>query len=81
MKKIWNWIVMSSADPTKYALTVKGAIVFAIPFIVQFSGIASEAELNQFADNVMVIVQSLLLAIGGVLSVIGFIRKVYLSLK
>jgi len=76
MKKIWDWFVKSSADPSKTALTVKGIIVLAIPLIVQMSGVLNEAELNQFADNVAIFVQALLMAAGAVMSFVGFVRKV-----
>lgn len=38
LKKAWNWLVISSEDPQKVALTAKGILTGVIPLILLISG-------------------------------------------
>ena len=89
MKKIFQWITLSSADPKKYSLSVKMALLAAVPYILGIVSascgiglvcIGLDAEgLNQFiqvSENIVLLVLSLVSAVG---FVYGFLRKLYLS--
>ena len=87
MKKFFNWLWRSSADPKKVSLTVRAAGIAAIPVILRIASTACryglvclgvDAEgLNKVVDAVESIVYGGLLAIGSFGVVYGFIRKLY----
>lgn len=91
MNNIWNWIVVSSADPSKTSLTVKAAGVLAIPYVLNSVKIAcgvglvcigvDSASLNGLVDASAGIVEAALSLIGGIAFVYGFARKVALSIS
>ena len=85
LQKIWKWIVLSSADPKKSSLTIKMAIVVAIPWILKITGVtcglglfcveADENSLNQLAEGVANIAFGVL----NIAGVYGLARKIVLS--
>lgn len=80
---ILNWIIKSSADPTKTSLTLKAGIPFVIIAVGWFGYVSPELSplLN---DLINAVVNALALATAlatGVYSVYGLARKIYLSLK
>jgi hypothetical protein len=74
MKKIINWLVVSSANPEKVSLTVRGAIVGIIPLIIMTftmldrMGIIhiswTEADLIYLAESIGFIISSVLITVG-----------------
>jgi hypothetical protein len=62
LKDFWYWLVMSSANPQKIALTVRAGV----PLLVLL-GVGTQVELDLFADNII----NLILAWGAVVATIG----------
>lgn len=80
---IWNWIVVSSADPTQVALTVKGLIV-GIPAIalqiLPLLGFHPGFDLNSLGDGAYSVVLTFFTLVGGGMAFFGAVRKFYLLL-
>ena len=74
LTKAWNWLVKSSADPTKLAVTVKGGV----PLIVSVALLLG-VELPQ--DSLAEALTSLVMATSGIITAAGLIRKVVLSVR
>lgn len=75
-KSIWNWVVVSSADPKKLALTVKAGLPFLVSLFLLFGYHVDASALGEFVDaavNVAVLVVAL---VSGLATVYGAGRKV-----
>lgn len=85
MKKIWNWLVVSSVDPTKTALTVKGVLTAIVPLLVLFSGafnVETDAStIKNIIDVIGTITMQGLTLVGTTMSLYGIIRKIDLSVR
>ena len=86
IKKIWSWLVVSSADPTKMSLTVKAflagiatLITYAVGLGVVHIGFAPDV-LNQFIDASVQVVQAFFAFISAVAFAIGLARKIFNTL-
>lgn len=79
-KNFINWLIVSSENPSQLALTVKGAIIFAIPTIVGFFGLfhleLGGGDLTNLANSIGVIVESALTLVGAAIFVYGLARKI-----
>jgi hypothetical protein len=85
--EIIKWLVTSSANPTKYSATIKGAGYMAVAYIISLLGItcashvlcvaADGDSLKTAVDNVATILQGVLLVVGGINFIAGFVRKLY----
>lgn len=77
VKKVWNWLVYSSADPTKISLTLKGAIPFLVIFL-GWKGV-DQAVVQQFANegvDLTVNIIILIVQLGTALTAfVGLVRK------
>ena len=84
LKKIWNWFVVSSADPSKVSLTVKGVLVGIIPILVSILpifGLKLDATtLGDVAGSIESIINAVLTIVALALGIVGFVRKVYNTL-
>ena len=81
--KFTNWLVQSSSDPEKVSMMVKGILVGIIPFLMQFLpliGIKLSPDLVNIPDFVYGVVFYGLTAIGAVIAVMGFLRKIWNTL-
>jgi len=71
-----EWFLSSSANRDKLALTVKGLIVFITPMVIELIRSRGfeiqESDLNQF---LLLSTQT----VGLVATLIGFVRKIYLT--
>ena len=84
LKKIWDWIYLSSVNANKISLTVKAFLYGLIPGIIFFSGLMKmqigSAQLTQIIDT---IAQSIVL-FGGLITSLAFLygslRKIILTL-
>lgn len=79
--KFLNWIVLSSADPAKLSLTVKGLLTMAVPFIITIAGLTNihvpdEKGMTLIIDGIATAVQIILGIIGLAATLIGVIRKI-----
>ena len=79
MKKIVNWIVFSSSDPNKVALTVKGALTACVPLVIAIFGVVFNIQVDQVA--LLEAVSQASVVLGASLALIGAIRKVYITAK
>ena len=86
LKAIGNWILKSSADPTKVSLTVKSSIVAVAAYASVASGLFGLPNLTP--DAVKDIAESAGLFVGNALLVVSLIsgafgagRKVFVSVK
>ncbi len=79
MKNILNWIVKSSADPTKTSLTLKMGIPFVIIVVGWFGYGSSELEplLSELINTIANVLAMIGLVISGAYSIFGFGRKIY----
>jgi hypothetical protein len=84
LKRIYNWIVVSSADPTKVSLTIKSVGLAIIPYLMIVLDLAhaniGSADLNAFFDTTSIIVQSSLTLFASVGFLFGLFRKIYNTL-
>lgn len=85
MKKIINWLVISSADPEKLSLTVKGFLVGIIPivsFVLHFSKInLGDETLTSLIDSIVVLIQAALGIVAGIVFVVGLVRKIVATIQ
>ncbi len=84
--KAWEWLVFSSQDPNKVALTVKGAILAAIPVSLWISGSLHFTEVSSngvttIAGDTGELVGNLLGIVGTAITAWGLIRKIKTTLQ
>lgn len=83
LDKAFSWLLASSADPTAVSLTVKGVLVGVVPFLMAALGFAhvdfGVDQANQIVNAIVTITQSLLTVVAAAMTVVGLVRKVYLS--
>lgn len=80
------WLLQSSKDPQKLALTVRALLVGAIPtalmVISSLCGFGliclsiTNEDLNQLAENLGTILEGFLYVVSGIMFVWGFFRKI-----
>lgn len=85
LNRIWAWLLLSSSDPNKVSLTIKGALVGLLTAITMVAGVAniqlpSEA-LTQSVDGIIAFVQTSLLWVSSAVTAWGAIRKVWTSIS
>ena len=85
IKKIWNWLVVSSANPQKISLTVKGVIISLIPILLTLSGIAHLSITSDGITNIASLIANLIdvsfTIIASISIVYGIIRKIITGLE
>lgn len=83
MKKFLHWLVLSSQDPQKLSLTLKGILVMYSPVIVFTLGVLKlpldQSALSQIIDAAVFVVQSVLVLVGASVALVGIVQKVVLS--
>ena len=78
MTKLMGWLIQSSADPDKVALTVKGILTGFIPLIFMVLQIVGHPLPNATLDDLIVKVSAV---VSVVLTLVGLVRKIYLTFK
>lgn len=85
MKKIVNWVVLSSKDPNKFSLTVKGVLGGAVTLLTIFLGTQNielpSEMLTAVVEAVVVAMQAFFALVSAVAVVWGAIRKILLTIK
>ncbi len=80
---IWDWLVYSSANPSKYSLFLKGTLVTIATYatvLAGFAHISVPSELiTQIIDGIVAVVQNLLMLVAVISATVGAIRKVILT--
>lgn len=83
IKKIFNWIWYSSADPERVSLTVKSFLLGLVPVLLYFAGLGhvsvSQDELVQVFNSIAIVVQSALGIVAALGFVIGLVRKIFVN--
>ncbi len=89
MKKVFQWIVYSSADPRKISLTVRAALLGVVPMLLNAVSVACgfglvclgvDADgLNTVAEAVSNLVFWGFSIVSGVMFLYGFVRKIVLT--
>lgn len=77
-KKSVQWLLYSSANPSKIALTVKSAVVGVIPIIMLFTGVSGD-DASGLADTISNIVFLGLSLVSSVGVAYGLLRKIWIS--
>lgn len=78
MKKFIKWLAKSSVNPQEVSLTVKGALLGIIPVLLMY---AQFAGLEWSQDQLASLVQIITAIVSTFLTLVGLIRKVYLTTK
>lgn len=85
LRKIWNWIIVSSEDPTKTSLAVKGFLTTAGSILLLISPIVhwqiTQSSLDQGIDIAMQITLALLALGSAITGLFGLFRKFYYLFK
>ena len=80
----WDWLVVSSVDPYKVSLALKGLLLTVVSFIVPVLALMGNAIDNEQVQNVVdaiaAVVQAFLSLVGAIIFLYGLIRKVYLTI-
>lgn len=83
--KIWNWLVVSSEDPEKLSMTVKGllgtvgsAVILVSPLVHLHIG---DQQVTAIIDLISQIVISFCAVISGIATILGFARKIWSTIK
>ena len=81
---IWDWLVYSSANPSKYSLFLKGTLVTVATYATVLAGFAHISVpsdlITQIIDGIVAVVQDFLMLVAVVAATVGAIRKVILTI-
>lgn len=81
IRALWNWLVKSSANPDKWALTVKGAVP-TIVIILGYLGITGQGlDTSQLGTSAGEIAAQIATVITSVVTLVGLVRKLFLTFK
>lgn len=79
----WEWLVVSSADPYKVSLSVKGFLLtissFIVPVVALLGHTLDNEQVQNIVDAIAVTIQSFLAFVGSIVFLVGVIRKLYLT--
>jgi len=81
LKKIWDWLVISSANPQATALTVKGAVGTVVGLLVMISPIMgiglAPTGAETLTNDIVSTITALLTSVSALATVIGLVRKIF----
>jgi hypothetical protein len=79
-----RWIVVSSADPSEVALTIKGVLVGLVPYAISAAGLAhlnvGSDQINAIISGLATVVQDVLAAISAIMMFYGMVRKLWITI-
>ncbi len=78
MKKILQWLIVSSADPEKVSATIRGVMLTWVALII-FLGQAFHVGISE--EWLVTVIQTVSAFMGSLLMVFGLGRKLYYALK
>lgn len=81
LKKFWLWLSVSSADPKKFALTLKGASGVVLSLLALAGLNVSEGDANQLAEAVAEALASAVALWSTGVFIFGLLRKIWLSVR
>lgn len=80
MKKFIVWLVLSSKDPEKVSLTIKGILASVATYVVFFTSLFhlnfNVTDLTTIGDMISKIIEALLMIVSMVTALIGAVRKI-----
>ncbi len=83
MKKIYEWMVWSSTNSDKISLTMRGMFStfasIAVPLVAVIGYQEAGGQINELSANVISVVQAGLILISSIVTLVGFVRKVFLT--
>lgn len=72
--KFLKWLIYSSENPENFSLTIKGALLTAIPVIImiaeQFQFTLDPTKLQSYSNSMVIIAT-------GAITLVGIVRKLY----
>lgn len=77
LKSILHWFLYSSADITKYSLSLKAGIPFLV--LLGFDKYLAPDQAETLIDSVVIVVTSIGIILTAVMTAIGVARKVTLT--
>lgn len=84
-KKFWEWLVLSSKNPAKVSLMIKGVLTSAIPFVLLATNTfgleaVTEVGLREAANDTGSLVMNGLTIVSLAVAGYGLMRKIWNSL-
>ena len=86
IKKITAWLVLSSQNPTKWSLTIKGALTGGVTILTVVAGLAhinipGADAFSAAIDAIIGFVQTALLCISAAATAWGLLRKIWSTIS
>lgn len=84
IKKGWNWLITSSADPEKVSLTFKGIVTGLATGLTILLGVAHinvGSQLTTLVDATVSFVQQVLVVISIGVTIVGLVRKLWITIQ
>mgnify|MGYP003407973175 CR=1 FL=1 len=81
MKKIIAWMLLSSKDPQKISLMIKGVLTGVVTYVVFFAGLfhinLAPTDINSVIEAIVKIIELLLSVVSVIATAWGLIRKLW----
>lgn len=81
LKKFWDWLVISSANPQATALTVKGAVGTIVGLLVMISPIMgiglAPIGAETLTNDIVSTITAVLTSVSAIATVVGLVRKIF----
>ncbi len=81
MQKIITWLIVSSKDPQKVSLFIKGVLLGVLPTVVYFAGLAhlnvGQSDLKAVVEVLAQIIEVGLGLVSVVVALVGLVRKIW----
>lgn len=78
IKKVFQWLVYSSANPQKFALSLKAGFVFLA--FLGFDKYITPDQSESIIDSVVIILSAIGTLIAGSMTITGAVRKIWLTI-
>ena len=83
LKKVLNWVLMSSKDASAVSLTIKGFGILIISSVMPLVGLThlnlGVDQLTEIVNTLALVVQYALMLVGALMALYGAARKAYLN--
>lgn len=76
LKRAWSWVVVSSADPKRLSMTVKGLLTMFVPILASIAGLDTDL-LNGLVQTIAQAMEYGLYFVGTLVAMYGLVRKLY----
>lgn len=79
LKKIWNWVIYSSANAEEISLTVKGVLLGIVPAVIILGNLAhvtfTSDQLTHIIDGIVAAIGAIGLIVSAIMTLYGLLRK------